>query len=216
MLTDNKITDWAQFMRPNGGKLATTLALLEREVGKRMDGDTTPLRLYIDGPTGAGKTTLARLIAAKLGCPAMELDGTEVTPEALDSLKGNAFMWRVLVINEAQNVTAHQSKRLMSAMDAMGKRACIVFTTMEQSTKSKPLFADFQQDRAITDRCFEVHLTTQGMKSPENVAKVLGMARESGLDYGANERAIENLFEAECNSIRGVLSAISKGALVAA
>jgi hypothetical protein len=39
MLTDHKILDWTQFMRPNGGKLATTLAILEREVAKRCDGD---------------------------------------------------------------------------------------------------------------------------------------------------------------------------------
>jgi hypothetical protein len=68
-------------------------------------------------------------------------------------------------------------------------------------------------DRAITDRCLEIALTNQGIKSPENVRKVLQMARAHGLDYGANERAIENLFECEGNSIRGVLAAISRGAL---
>lgn len=213
MLTDNAITDWSQFLRPTGGKLAITLDIMVQEVAKRQAGDNAPLRIYIDGPTGAGKTTLAKLIAAKLGAHAMEVDGTELTSDLLDSLKGNAFIWRVLIVNEAQNITGTHSKRLMSAMDNMGKRACIIFTTMEQSTKAKPLFADYQQDRAITDRCFEVHLTTQGLKSPENVAKVLVMARESRLDYGANERAIENLFESEQNSIRGVLSAISRGAL---
>ena len=54
------------------------------------------------------------------------------------------------------------------------------------------------------------------MKSPENVARVLGLARENGLAGDATERQIENLFEAEQNSIRGVLAAISRGCLVGA
>lgn len=215
MLTDTPIQDWQDFMRPTNPRLNALLRLLESEVSKRANGqDATPLRVYIDGPTGLGKTTLAKLIAHKLGAPAMEVDGTELTVDLLDSLKGNAFMWRVLVVNEAQNVTGSHSKRLMSAIDGMGKRSCIIFTTMEQSCKAKPLFADYQQDRAITDRCLEVHLTNQGIKSPENIERVMRLAQGAGLLGNADRKAVENLFESEQNSIRGVLAAISRGVLL--
>lgn len=216
MLTDVTVSEWPDFMRPSGGRVNVALDILQANVAKRAEGDTKALKIYIDGPTGTGKTTLARLVARKLpGSVVTEIDGSQLTSDHLDALAGNAFCWRVLIINEAQNIRDAKADLLMSGLDAMGKRACVVFTTMRKGSKASPLFSGYDVDRAITDRCLEISLTNQGIKSPANVARVLTMAREAGLDYGANETRIENLFEAEQNSIRGVLAAISRGALSA-
>lgn len=212
MLTDIAITDWAQFIAPS--KIAKTLAIVRKEVESRIAGNDTPLRLYVDGPTGLGKTTLARLIARLLpGSVTQEIDGSQLTQAHLDFVAGRSFCWRVLIVNEAQNIRESKADLIMSGLDQMGKRACVIFTTMRRGSKQAPLFGAYDLDRAITDRCLEVNLTNQGVKTPENVGKVLGMAREHGLDFGATERDVENLFEAEQNSIRGVLAAISRGAL---
>lgn len=215
MLPDLPLTDWADYMLPTSPKVAATIGIIRKHVEARQAGNLAPLKLYVDGPTGTGKTAFARLVARKLAGVTTEIDGSQLTQEHLDRLAGNAICWRVLIVNEAQNIRESKADLIMSGLDAMGKRACVIFTTMRKGTKAAPLFAAYDVDRAITDRCLELNLTNQGVKSPENVGKVLAMARAYGLDYGANERAIENLFEAEGNSIRGVLAAISKGCLAA-
>lgn len=215
MLTDKPVTDWQQIMLPDKGpKLHAALTILKQEVAAREAGEVQALKVYIDGPTGLGKTTLARLIGRKLpGSVVTEIDGSQLTASHLEALQGNAFCWRVLIVNEAQNIRDSKADLIMSGLDGMGKRACIIFTTMRRGSKASPLFGGYDVDRAITDRCLEIALTNQGIKSAENVRKVLQMARDVGLDYGATEAQIENLFENEGNSIRGVLAAISRGAL---
>ena len=216
MLHDQPLTDWSEFFTPARPQVLAALAITRNHVESREAGNVAPLKLYIDGPTGVGKTALARLVASKLpGAVVTEIDGSALTQRHLDSLAGNAFCWRVLIINEAQNIRDAKADLIMSGLDSMGKRACIIFTTMRKGSKAAPLFAQHDVDRAITDRCLEVNLTNQGIKSPENIGKVLAKAQAHGLDFGADARKIENLFEAEQNSIRGVLSAISKGALAA-
>jgi len=216
MLQDQPLTEWADYLLPSKPAVAATIAIVRRHVEARASGNNEPLKLYVDGPTGVGKTALARLVASKLpGAVMQEIDGSQLKQGHFDWLQGSAICWRVLVINEAQNITDSKADKIMSGLDGMGARACVIFTTMRKGSKAQPLFAAWDVDRAITDRCLEVNLTNQGVKSPENVQKVLEKARAAGLDFGADARKVENLFEAEQNSIRGVLAAISKGALAA-
>lgn len=215
-LQDQPLMDWADYMLPTSAKVATGVKILRQHVEARESGSTSPLKLYIDGPTGVGKTAMARLIASKLPSAIVtEVDGSQVSPRLLATLEGASFCWRVLIINEAQNIREAKAELLMSALDSMGKRACVIFTTMRKGSKQSPLFGALDIDTAITTRCLQLNLTNQGVKSPENVGKVLEKARANGLDFGATERQIENLFEMERNSIRGVLAAISRGALAA-
>jgi replication-associated recombination protein RarA len=216
MLPDMPLLEWADYMLPTKPQVGIMVDLVQRHVESRKAGNNKPLKLYIDGPTGTGKTALARLVASKLpGAVTEEIDGSQLKQHHFDRLAGNAFCWRVLIVNEAQNITDAKADKIMSGLDSMGSRACVIFTTMRKGSKANPLFAAWDVDRAITDRCLEVNLTNQGIKSPENVAKVLEKAKAHGLDYGADTRKVENLFEAEQNSIRGVLAAISRGALAA-
>lgn len=215
-LQDEPLTDWSDYLLPRGGKVAAGLTIIKQHVEARAAGHLSPLKLYIDGPTGVGKTALARLTAHKLpGSVVTEIDGSQLTQDHLSMLSGNAICWRVLIVNEAQNIKNAKADLIMSGLDGMGKRACAIFTTMRKGSKQNPLFAAWDVDRAITDRCIELNLTNQGIKSPENVQKVLEKAQAHGLDFGADARKVENLFEAEQNSIRGVLAAISRGALAA-
>lgn len=215
-LPDEPLQDWPDYMLPSKPSVIQAVGLVRRHVEARVAGAVDPLKLYIDGPTGTGKTALARLVARKLpGAVVQEIDGSELTAHHLEGLAGSAWCWRVLIVNEAQNIRNAKADLIMSGLDAMGKRAACIFTTMRKGSKADPLFGGWDVDRAITDRCLEVALTNQGVKTPENVAKVLERAKRAGLDFGATITRVENLFEAEQNSIRGVLAAISRGALAA-
>lgn len=216
-LPDLPLLDWPDYMLPSAPKVVAGFNIVRKHVGAKIGGDTSPLKLYVDGPTGTGKTALARLVGRKLpSAIVVEIESGELLDACnFDFLKGRAFCWRVLIVNEAQNIRKASYKSIMGGLDAMGPRSACIFTTMERGSKIKPLFGDYQVDRAITDRCLELNLTNQGVKTPENIGKVLAMAQAHGLDYGATEQAVSNLFEAEQNSIRGVLAAISRGALAA-
>jgi adenylate kinase family enzyme len=166
-----------------------------------------PLRFWFSGPTGCGKSTLASLVAKELGSSHFSitvLDGSRLNTATLEAIEDSItsrqgrLEWEIVIVNEAQNIGS-ASKRLMSMLDNMGKRRCIIFTTMEQGSKAKPLFADWQTDRAVTDRCFVVDLTTQGLKAAA-MARLEAIAKAEGLTVN-----VDTLMERNCNSIRGAL-----------
>lgn len=84
MLTDKPIHDWQDYILPaSNPKLTVSFNILKAEVEARAAGTKLEaLRVYIDGPTGLGKTTLAKLIAKRLQAFVTEMDAALVTVRA--------------------------------------------------------------------------------------------------------------------------------------
>lgn len=209
--------EWRDLLVPSKGKTAVQIVTLKRE----LESGVFPLRVWIEGPTGCGKTTLARLIAAKAGseaCNVHEIDGSEAVDffDAMDSDFGRRkglFGPAVWIINEAQNIKGGKSgaQRLMSIMDNM-RGGILIFTTMESGPKAtKALWAD-QTDLAVKTRCHVITYSTEGL-ADAIAARVLEIAKATGRDYGADAKKVLRLVQEHKNCIRATLAAVQTGAL---
>ncbi len=122
-----------------------------------------PLRLYLQGDSGTGKTTVARIVSRMLECEPteanvyqyMEVNGSEVY-KLYDSLvswlrqcsMAGSEAWKVLVVNESQGLRDTKVvEKLLSLLEdsPLPPRRCIIFTTTEPAydDKGKGLYGEF-------------------------------------------------------------------------
>jgi DNA polymerase III gamma/tau subunit len=208
---------WADLILPTQGKTALQVALLKQRIES---GDDSPLLVWIEGPTGCGKSSAANVIANALGAHKgsigrQEFNGSyfdHKTVKALhDGLSRWLFGWRVMIINEVQEATKAGASAMLDLLENLPPKHCIIFTTMQTD---KVLFAE-QTDKALKARCHVVEFTTQGLKEAL-ASKALELAKAEGLDFGADEKRVKTLIESSKNSIREVFARIGRGELASA
>ena len=205
---------WRDLILPTQGKTALQIALLKKRIET---GDETPLLVWLEGATGCGKSSTANVIANALGAPKgsvnrQTFNGSYFDHRAVkalnDSLCKWMFGWRVIVINEVQEMTKSAASAMLDLLESLPPKHCVILTTMQTE---KVLF-EGQTDKALKARCHLIEFTTQGLKEVL-ASKALELAKAEGLDFGADLKRVKALIEASKNSIREVFARIGRGEL---
>ncbi len=184
----------------------------------RQSGGLTGRAYWISGPSGTGKTTLARLIAAEVSEPfyRTEMDGSKLTGAHLEEwenllryrpLEGKAW---VFIINEAHLLTPRIIGRLLVRIDDAIKDSEVwIFTTTSEAQKQ--LFDARLDSSAFLSRCVRLTLTVTG-KEDTLAQYVKGVAEAAGLDGSPLSVYRAAIVEAKGN-LRAVINAIEAGQL---
>ena len=173
---------------------------------------------FITGPSGTGKTTIARLIAAELAGTwgTMELDAGELTSPGKVRELGDAMIQygmgggRCTILNEAHGLRRDVVRALLVELEPIPNHAAWVFTTTCDGADM--LFDGTDDAGPLVSRCTPVSLTSRGLCEPF-AARALEIARAEGLDGQPLER-YQRLAKDCRNSLRMMLSRIEAGAMM--
>lgn len=189
---------------------------------RRLAGMADRGALWIEGPTGTGKTTLAECLAREIGAGKHDvhlLDGDTCNVENLRELRTLADQYNrgflaspptVVIVNEAHAIGTATIPIWLTLLDAGRLPAgwWVVFTT---TADSSDLFGGFSQP--FIDRTVSLRLTNQGL------CRVFGrLAHRIARREGLNGRAAddyEKLLKRCHNSMRAALQAIQAGEMLA-
>ena len=177
-----------------------------------------PEALWLQGPSGTGKTTLARIIARQLvGNPefdVIEYDGETVNKGAIDEIKQNIWIcpmggkFKVYVINEAHNMTKSAVQGFLTLLEKMPDKRVVIFTTTENIRAD--LFGNFSNP--LASRCMIFEFTNQGLAN-KFADRAQEIAQIEGLD-GKPVQAYLKLVQNHHNNFRDVLQKISEGLML--
>ena len=161
---DYRPADWSDFI---GNDKAAAKA---KAISARAKSTGKPFAIWIDGPSGTGKTTLAHLIAKELGAnPAMdviELDGPACDGHAVRDLRSRLEMkswgggFRCVVVNESHGCSPKGVQLWLTMLERLPAKVAVCFTTTEGRGKDD-LFGAF--DGPLKSRCIPLSLTNQGL-----------------------------------------------------
>ncbi len=183
---------------------------LETFIGqKHLLADNAPLRKLIEsdalqhsffyGPPGVGKTTLARIIAEKLGRPFYELNATTLKVDELRAIfkqYANALVKPLIFIDEVHRLSKTQQEVLLPFMERydaliVGASTENPFFSLTAAMRSRSLLFEFKPLRAED-------LATMLDRVVEKEALSLSEAARAYLldSSGGDMRAMLNLLEA--------------------
>lgn len=197
-------------------KLVSTLRRLESTTG--LGGRA----YYIAGPSGAGKTTLAKLIAATIAEPwaTWELTGREATAGELRSIVDRCYRGRPLggkgfavVINECHGLSRGSIESLLDATDSGAIPPWVEWTFTTTIEGEDRLFDDQIDAHPLLSRCLELPLARRGL-AEVFAARALEIATVEGLAGDATLANVLRLVKDKRNNLRAVLSAIDAGFLL--
>jgi len=181
----------------------------------RASGGLAGRAYWITGPSGTGKTTVAKLIAAELSGPLgdLEIHARKLTTAKLAELVAltrfaplGGKSWCFLV-NEAHRLRKDAEGELLTLCDPPPPHVTWLFTT---TTAGGLLFEGRGIDsEPFLSRCTPLHLSTQGLAEPfARQAKTV--AHAEGLD-GKPLAAYVRLVHSQHGNLRAVYQRIEAG-----
>jgi replication-associated recombination protein RarA len=203
---------WSEFL---GNAKAVQAIQSACERAKRQ---SRPIALCINGPSGTGKTTLAKLVAGELTrapeFDVLELDGDKCTVDAVRDLTQTGALntrgiggYRVVIVNEYHAMTAKAVQAWLTLLERLPNKACVIFTSTDSRAD---LFGDYSGPFA--SRSIPVSLTSQGL-AQDFAKRALEIAELEGLG-GAEPKQYLRLVQDCKNNMRAVLQAIEGGAMM--
>lgn len=176
--------------------------------------------VWLSGPSGAGKTTLARIIAAEVADPTctVELVARDLGAERLAELAESFTYYgfgkggRALIVNEAHGLRSDQIERLLTLTEDLPGHVVVIFTTTREGQEA--LFQDHDDASPLLSRCIRVPLTNQGL-SKAFAERVSEIAKAEGLD-GQPIDAYVKLAQRCKNNCRAMLQEVEAGAMIPA
>ena len=205
--------NWADFIGQSK-TVSRVRALLARLGFGEGAGDC----LWIAGPSGTGKTTLAHLVAGELGADdfwaCLELEGKHVNAQTVRELGEWLHLmppfgaWKVVIINEGQSIRDGAVEAFLGLLEHLPAHRLVIFTST--IAVGENLFGEFTGP--ISSRCKPLTFTNQGL-AQLFAARAKAIADAEGLN-GQSEQQYLRLVQDCHNNMRAVLQRIDAGELV--
>lgn len=156
----------------------------------RQRGGLASRAYWIVGPTGSGKTTIARLIAAEVADPwgVTEFDSaSELTADVIRQCTndkrsrpfGRGYCY---IVNEAHGFRQDQVERLLGLIETLPPWQTWVFTTTDKGQQN--LMFDCDDAGPLLGRCTKLKLVAAEFEFAKNLAK---QARAEGVELTVQE-----------------------------
>lgn len=192
----------------------------EKAVGtlRKLRGGFAGRAFWVSGPSGTGKTTLARIIAGEVADPSMtvELAARDLTADRMRDIVDTLGLYgwgkggRAVIVNEAHGLGRAMIERLLDALESIPGHGVWVFTTTKAGEEG--LFEDQADAGPLLSRCVKVTTTNQGFAEAFAV-RAFEIAQAEGLD-GVPQSEYVKLARKCKNNARAMLQAIDAGELI--
>jgi ATP-dependent HslUV protease ATP-binding subunit HslU len=166
----------------NDAKRAVAIALRNRWRRRRVEGalkdEITPKNILLMGPTGCGKTEIARRLARLVSAPFVKVEATKFTEVGYVGRDVDSMV-RDLVEVSVKMVREEQTALVRERAEELAEERVLDLLLPRAEASSRERMRDMLRSGALADREVEVDVSPTG---PTPVLSMLGGGTEMGLD----------------------------------